>query len=223
MILLATSFTLSCHTVAFDKTRTLRTGEFMCKAIEPIHGHEATAFCCVTTCEKEALAVTAAMEKGTTHPIGRYCFNVYLIFIRVICDLQSSNGIHPSLNRGPASYGALFVLRFLYRKYDFKSDEESQIAYLTLASQRVSCHNSQNYATDAVREAFFMQDSFEDNKSKILMILCASPDPKEMHKTISTLEYGAKAKCIVRGPHTPIKGDGSSSSDVMLGSRIATT
>ncbi|KAF5946048.1 hypothetical protein HYC85_016276 [Camellia sinensis] len=50
-----------------------------------------------------------------------------------------------------------------------------------------------------------LQDSFEDDKSKILMILCASPDPKEMHKTISTLEYGAKAKCIVRGPHTPLK------------------
>ncbi|RVW26571.1 Kinesin-like protein KIN-10A [Vitis vinifera] len=43
-----------------------------------------------------------------------------------------------------------------------------------------------------------LQDSFEDDKSKILMILCASPDPKEIHKTISTLEYGAKAKCIVR-------------------------
>ncbi|MFS7952130.1 putative plus-end-directed kinesin ATPase [Helianthus anomalus] len=66
-----------------------------------------------------------------------------------------------------------------------------------------------------------LQDSFEDDKSKILMILCASPDPKEMHKTISTLEYGAKAKYIVCGPHTPIKGDDSSSSDVMLGSRIA--
>ncbi|KAI3716562.1 hypothetical protein L1987_67526 [Smallanthus sonchifolius] len=66
-----------------------------------------------------------------------------------------------------------------------------------------------------------LQDSFEDDKSKILMILCASPDPKEMHKTISTLEYGAKAKCIVRGPHSPVKGEDSSSSDVMLGSRIA--
>lgn len=69
-----------------------------------------------------------------------------------------------------------------------------------------------------------LQDSFEDDKSKILMILCASPDPKEMHKTISTLEYGAKAKCIVRGHHTPIK-DGitseDSSSTVILGSRIA--
>ncbi|KAK6161251.1 hypothetical protein DH2020_004632 [Rehmannia glutinosa] len=37
-----------------------------------------------------------------------------------------------------------------------------------------------------------LQDSFEDDKSKILMILCASPDPKELHKTIATLEYGRK-------------------------------
>lgn len=68
-----------------------------------------------------------------------------------------------------------------------------------------------------------LQDSFEDDKSKILMILCASPDPKETHKTISTLEYGAKAKCIVRGPHTPVKdkinGEDSASA-VILGSRI---
>ncbi|CAA0818690.1 P-loop containing nucleoside triphosphate hydrolases superfamily protein [Striga hermonthica] len=68
-----------------------------------------------------------------------------------------------------------------------------------------------------------LQDSFEDDKSKILMILCASPDPKELHKTIATLEYGAKAKCIVRGPHTPVKDKGAedSSSAVILGSRIA--
>ncbi|XP_031109441.1 probable cadmium/zinc-transporting ATPase HMA1, chloroplastic [Ipomoea triloba] len=66
----------SCHTIAFDKTGTLTTGEFMCKAIEPIHGHvrgdrKELASCCNPTCEKEALAVAAAMEKGTTHPIGR--------------------------------------------------------------------------------------------------------------------------------------------------------
>ena len=66
----------------------------------------------------------------------------------------------------------------------------------------------------------FLKDSFEDDKSKILMILCASPDPKEIHKTISTLEYGAKAKCIVRGPPTPVKEEESSSA-VILGSRIA--
>ncbi|KAJ0091835.1 hypothetical protein Patl1_25636 [Pistacia atlantica] len=69
-----------------------------------------------------------------------------------------------------------------------------------------------------------LQDSFEDDKSKILMILCASPDPKEIHKTVCTLEYGAKAKCIIRGPHTPIKdkfGTEDSSSAVILGSRIA--
>ncbi|XP_058070119.1 probable cadmium/zinc-transporting ATPase HMA1, chloroplastic isoform X2 [Magnolia sinica] len=66
----------SCHSIAFDKTGTLTTGELMCKAIEPIHGHwtgadSKVASCCVPNCEKEALAVAAAMEKGTTHPIGR--------------------------------------------------------------------------------------------------------------------------------------------------------
>lgn len=66
-----------CHTIAFDKTGTLTTGELKFKAIEPVHGHNATenplpaASCCVPTCENEALAVAAAMEKGSTHPIGR--------------------------------------------------------------------------------------------------------------------------------------------------------
>lgn len=61
----------SCNTIGFDKTGTLTTGGLTCKAIEPIYGHQegnnANA-----NCEKEALAVAAAMEKGTTHPIGRY-------------------------------------------------------------------------------------------------------------------------------------------------------
>ncbi|KAJ8764345.1 hypothetical protein K2173_006085 [Erythroxylum novogranatense] len=67
----------SCHTIAFDKTGTLTTGGLMFKAIEPIYGHlvgnKKTNFtsCCIPSCEKQALAVAAAMEKGTTHPIGR--------------------------------------------------------------------------------------------------------------------------------------------------------
>ncbi|XP_039122088.1 LOW QUALITY PROTEIN: kinesin-like protein KIN-10A [Dioscorea cayenensis subsp. rotundata] len=67
-----------------------------------------------------------------------------------------------------------------------------------------------------------LQDSFEDDKSKILMILCASPDPKELHKTISTLEYGAKAKCIVRAAHiaTPKEKTNHEESSVLLRSRI---
>ncbi|VAI62735.1 unnamed protein product [Triticum turgidum subsp. durum] len=66
------------------------------------------------------------------------------------------------------------------------------------------------------------QDSFEDDKSKILMILCASPDPKELHKTVSTLEYGAKAKCIIRAAHasTPRDKISSEESSSMLNSRI---
>ncbi|KAI5082177.1 hypothetical protein GOP47_0001920 [Adiantum capillus-veneris] len=50
-----------------------------------------------------------------------------------------------------------------------------------------------------------LQDSFEDDESKILMILCASPDPKDIYKTIGTLEYGCKAKCIVSLPASPAK------------------
>ncbi|MCO5575275.1 hypothetical protein L7F22_029075 [Adiantum nelumboides] len=50
-----------------------------------------------------------------------------------------------------------------------------------------------------------LQDSFEDDESKILMILCASPDPKDMYKTIGTLEYGCKAKCIISLPASPAK------------------
>ncbi|XP_066328808.1 kinesin-like protein KIN-10A [Miscanthus floridulus] len=67
-----------------------------------------------------------------------------------------------------------------------------------------------------------LQDSFEDDKSKILMILCASPDPKELHKTVSTLEYGAKAKCIIRAAHaaTPRDKMSSEESSAMLNSRI---
>ncbi|MCO5606261.1 hypothetical protein L7F22_060448 [Adiantum nelumboides] len=48
-----------------------------------------------------------------------------------------------------------------------------------------------------------LQDSFEDDESKILMVLCASTDPRDMHKTLGTLEYGSKAKCIVRLPTSP--------------------
>ncbi|XP_050364118.1 probable cadmium/zinc-transporting ATPase HMA1, chloroplastic [Argentina anserina] len=67
----------SCHTIAFDKTGTLTTGGLAFKAIEPIYGHQVRnnksdfSSCCMPSCEKEALAVAAAMEKGTTHPIGR--------------------------------------------------------------------------------------------------------------------------------------------------------
>ncbi|WOK96145.1 hypothetical protein Cni_G04852 [Canna indica] len=67
----------ACKSIAFDKTGTLTTGKLMCKAIEPIHGHwlgrnkSDVSLCCTPNCESEALAVAAAMEKGTTHPIGR--------------------------------------------------------------------------------------------------------------------------------------------------------
>ncbi|KAI4315008.1 hypothetical protein L6164_027861 [Bauhinia variegata] len=67
----------SCQTIAFDKTGTLTTGGLAFKAMEPIYGHSIGntrskfSSCCTPSCEKEALAVAAAMEKGNTHPIGR--------------------------------------------------------------------------------------------------------------------------------------------------------
>ncbi|KAL3701184.1 hypothetical protein R1sor_019206 [Riccia sorocarpa] len=66
-----------CDVVAFDKTGTLTTGDLVCKAIEPLHGHicdedkYSDEECCVPNCEDEALAVAAAMERGATHPIAR--------------------------------------------------------------------------------------------------------------------------------------------------------
>ncbi|KAL2650473.1 hypothetical protein R1flu_018601 [Riccia fluitans] len=66
-----------CDVVAFDKTGTLTTGDLVCKAIEPLHGHVfdeenySDEICCVPNCEDEALAVAAAMERGATHPIAR--------------------------------------------------------------------------------------------------------------------------------------------------------
>lgn len=76
----------SCRTVAFDKTGTLTTGGLKFRAVEPIYGHRVwnkttSASCCNPNCEKEALAVAAAMEKGTTHPIGRYLVKQKSLFL----------------------------------------------------------------------------------------------------------------------------------------------
>lgn len=71
----------SCHAIAFDKTGTLTTGMLQIKAIEPIIGHKVgddnlkVVSCCFPSCEIEALAIAAAMEQGTTHPIGRAVVN----------------------------------------------------------------------------------------------------------------------------------------------------
>ncbi|GLJ29703.1 hypothetical protein SUGI_0585830 [Cryptomeria japonica] len=68
-----------------------------------------------------------------------------------------------------------------------------------------------------------LQDSFEDDGAKLLMVLCASSDPQDLHKTIGTLEYGAKAKCIVRLPNSPPQKDKTKTmglDSVMLQTRI---
>ncbi|KAH9310925.1 hypothetical protein KI387_025960 [Taxus chinensis] len=65
-----------------------------------------------------------------------------------------------------------------------------------------------------------LQDSFEDDKAKILMILCASTDPKDIYKTIGTLEYGSKAKCIAKLPKSPVKEKFKAIDQVILQNRI---
>jgi kinesin family member 11 len=74
-----------------------------------------------------------------------------------------------------------------------------------------------------IRLTMLLQDSFEDDKSTILMLLCANPDLKELCKTVYTLEYGAEAKCIIiRAAHASAPRDKMSSaeSSAMLDSRI---
>lgn len=92
----------SCHTIGFDKTGTLTTGGLTCKAIEPIYGHEevnnaSVTPCCMPNCEKEALAVVAAMEKGTTHPIGRYCLLKESVFFYGLINLSQILSVYQSL------------------------------------------------------------------------------------------------------------------------------
>ena len=52
------------------------------------------------------------------------------------------------------------------------------------------------------------------------MILCASNDPKDIQKTISTLEYGAKAKGIVKLPKSHLKEKINTTDQVVLETRI---
>ena len=52
------------------------------------------------------------------------------------------------------------------------------------------------------------------------MILCASNDPKDTQKTISTLEYGAKAKGIVKLPKSHLKENINTTDQVVLETRI---
>lgn len=86
----------TCDTIAFDKTGTLTTGELVCKAIEPLRGHSvqgqnntADGSCCSPSCDKEALAVAAAMEKGASHPIAVYVHATLLAAIFVLKQLSA--------------------------------------------------------------------------------------------------------------------------------------
>ncbi|KAI3669782.1 hypothetical protein L6452_41186 [Arctium lappa] len=150
----------SCHTIAFDKTGTLTTGEFTCKAIEPIHGHvrgdeATTTSCCMPSCEKEALAVAAAMEKGTTHPIGRAVINhsqekeLPAVYVESFENLPG-RGLFATLSSIEPGFGGRHELKASlgsveYITSQFNSKAESQ--KITEAVIRSS------YGTDLVRAA----------------------------------------------------------------------
>lgn len=158
----------SCRNIAFDKTGTLTTGEFICKAIEPIHGHGCNGdrqitSCCIPSCEEEALAVAAAMEKGTTHPIGRAVVDHSIgkdlppvsvesfenLPGRGLCAAISSTSILPGFGRGKpmkASIGSVEYIASL-----FKSDDES-----TKIKEAV---NTSSYGCDYVHAALLVNDT----------------------------------------------------------------
>ncbi|KAJ0889062.1 putative P-type ATPase, HAD superfamily, P-type ATPase, transmembrane domain superfamily [Helianthus annuus] len=145
----------SCHTVAFDKTGTLTTGEFMCKAIEPIHGHEATASCCVPTCEKEALAVAAAMEKGTTHPIGRAVINhsqeneLPAVYVESFENLPG-RGLFATLSSNQPGFGGRQELKASLGSVEYITSQFNS----TYESQQIKdAVIKSSYGTDLVRAA----------------------------------------------------------------------
>ncbi|XP_057771147.1 probable cadmium/zinc-transporting ATPase HMA1, chloroplastic [Salvia miltiorrhiza] len=164
----------SCRNIAFDKTGTLTTGEFMCKAIEPIHGHvsnnkKQNYVCCLPSCEKEALAVAAAMEKGTTHPIGRAVVDHSIgkdlppVYVERFENLPGRglfatiSSIEPGFKGGKplkASIGSVEYITSL-----FTSDDESR--------KVIEAVNTSSYGGDFVRAALSVNNKvtlfhFED-------------------------------------------------------------
>ncbi|KAG6605188.1 putative cadmium/zinc-transporting ATPase HMA1, chloroplastic, partial [Cucurbita argyrosperma subsp. sororia] len=104
----------SCHTIAFDKTGTLTTGSLIFKAIEPIYGHQVrenksdSGSCCIPCCEEEALAVAAAMEKGTE---GGKLLKASLGSLDFITSLYKSDTKSKKIKEAAStsSYGSEFV------------------------------------------------------------------------------------------------------------------
>ncbi|KAJ6794952.1 putative cadmium/zinc-transporting ATPase HMA1, chloroplastic isoform X1 [Iris pallida] len=184
----------SCKTIAFDKTGTLTTGKLMCKAIEPIHGHlqQGVSSCCIPNCENEALAVAAAMEKGTTHPIGRavvdhsqgkelpsVCIQSFESLpgrglLATLTGVKSNNGDKDFLN---ASLGSVEYVASL-----FKSNVESE---KIKEAVRTSAYGSD-----------FVQAALSVNKKVTLFHFEDEPRPG-VAEVISTLREKAKLRVMM--------------------------
>lgn len=196
----------SCQTVAFDKTGTLTTGEFSCKAIEPVHGHvrgnQKKFACCIPSCEKEALAVAAAMEKGTTHPIGRAVVNhsagqdLPCVSVESFENLPGRglsatlSRIEPALEGGEllkASLGSVEYVASL-----FKSDDESRMIKEAVTTSA--------YGTDLVCAALSINNSkvtlfhFEDKPRHGAMdVITELKDRAKLHVMMLTGDHESSA------------------------------
>lgn len=200
----------SCHTIAFDKTGTLTTGEFMCKAIEPIHGHTSNqggkkATCCVPDCEKEALAVAAAMEKGTTHPIGRAVVDHSVgkdlpsISVETFENLPGRglfatlSTIEPGLGGGESLQASLGSVEYITSL--FNSDKES------MAIEKAV--NTSSYRGDFVRAALSINKKkvtlfhFEDTpRPGTADVIKSLQDQEHLHVMMLTGDHESSARRV---------------------------
>lgn len=196
----------SCHTIAFDKTGTLSTGNFVCKAIEPIHGHmrdNEFASCCVPTCEKEALAVAAAMEHGTTHPIGRavvdYSVGAKLpsVFVESFENLPGRglfatlSSVEPGLGGGKPLKASLGSVEFISSLFSSKDESEKIIEAV----------NTSSYGTEFARAALSVNNKkvtlfhFEDQpRSGAEEVIRALQDQGKLHVIMLTGDHESSAR-----------------------------
>ncbi|XP_057481857.1 probable cadmium/zinc-transporting ATPase HMA1, chloroplastic [Actinidia eriantha] len=196
----------SCQTIAFDKTGTLTTGEFMCKAIEPIHGHrkndgEKFVSCCVPSCEKEALAVAAAMEKGTTHPIGRAVVDHSVGKVLPSFSVESFenlpgrglfatlSSIEPGLVGGKPLKASLGSVEFITSHFN-SADESKKI---------MEAVSTSSHGTDFVHAALSVNKKvtlfhFEDKpRSGAMDVVLALQDQAKLHVIMLTGDHDSSA------------------------------
>lgn len=198
----------SCHTIAFDKTGTLTTGNFVCKAIEPIHGHSIGnkfASCCVPTCEKEALAVAAAMEQGTTHPIGRavvdHSVGAQLPSISVESFenlpgrglFATLSSIEPGLGGGKPLKASLGSVEFISSLFNSKDESEKIIEAV----------NASSYGNDFARAALSVNNKkvtlfhFEDQpRSGAQDVVRTLQDQEKLHVIMLTGDHELSARRV---------------------------